>query len=378
LRKDPIVADVFASGEPNYVSPSLRDGNIFLRVVYPYRPDRNGQINCQSCHEVASNDVIGAVDFKVDMSHYLSDSLTYLYLFLAAFLLVMLAIVLTFFRIIDRHIKDPLEDLIRKTKDAYASHISIDTERYESMELAYVADKVNEFTGDILKAQRELEGKNRQLVALNTEIEATQKEIVNTLANVIEGRSKDTANHVQRVTEYSLLLAQRLGLDDKHCQLLHDAAAMHDLGKVGVEDAILKKPGRLTEDEYRQMTKHSEMGYEILKYSERPLLQTAALIAHQHHEKWDGTGYPQGLSGNDIHIFGRITAVADVFDALSCARCYKEPWPLGKVFAFFEEQKGKAFDPELVDILLNSRNEIEEIMRKYGQAATDQAAQTAT
>lgn len=368
-RADPTIAQVFASGEPRFVPPALRGDDIFLRVVYPYRADTTEQIACLGCHDAAPDAVLGAVDFRVDMSEYLSISLNFLHVFSAAFLLVLAGIVLTFFRVIDRHIKAPLEDLIRNTKDAYASHIAIDIERYESMELAYVATKVNEFTSDILDVQAELEDKNRMLTALNEEIEATQREVVHTLSDVIESRSKDTANHVRRVAEYCLLLAQRLGLDDQQCDLLHDAAAMHDLGKVGVPDHILNKPGRLDDEEYRLMTRHCAIGHDILKRSERPLLQAAAIIAHQHHEKWDGSGYPLGLAGPDIHIFGRISAVADVFDALSTARCYKAAWPLDTVFAFFAEQRGKAFDPELVDVLIGCRGEMEAIRDRLAPVA---------
>ena len=140
---------------------------------------------------------------------------------------------------------------------------------------------------------------------------------------------------------------------------------MHDIGKVGIPDAILKKPGKLTEDEFEIMKTHAEIGFNLLNHSNRPVLKTAAIIAYQHHEKWNGTGYPQQLSGEDIHIYGRITAVADVFDALSSARVYKEAWPLEKVLLLFKEQRGNHFDPSLVDLLVNNLPKFLEIRERY-------------
>ena len=142
---------------------------------------------------------------------------------------------------------------------------------------------------------------------------------------------------------------------------------MHDIGKVIIPDNILLKPGKLTDDEFKIMKDHTVYGWEIFHKSKHPLLQTAALIAHEHHEKWDGSGYPKGLKGIDIHIFGRITAIADVFDALSHKRVYKKAWEMEKVLEFLKAQSGKSFEPKLVDIFLENIDAIIRIKHIYNK-----------
>ena len=127
---------------------------------------------------------------------------------------------------------------------------------------------------------------------------------------------------------------------------------MHDVGKIGIPDSILLKPDLLSDIELETMKKHTDIGRDILAHSKREVLQAASIIAYEHHERWDGEGYPQGLKGEEIHIYGRITAVADVFDALLHRRCYKEPWPIEEVVSYFEKEKEKHFDPNLVNILI--------------------------
>ena len=135
------------------------------------------------------------------------------------------------------------------------------------------------------------------------------------------------------------------------------ASPMHDIGKVGIPDAILNKPGKLTDDEFKIMKTHSALGYQMLKHSNREILQMAAIVAYTHHEKWDGTGYPKKIKGEAIHIFGRITALADVFDALGSDRCYKKAWELEDILALIKEERGKHFDPDLVDLFLGNLDE---------------------
>ena len=188
---------------------------------------------------------------------------------------------------------------------------------------------------------------------MNEEIVNTQKELIEKLGEVVEKRSSEASLHVKRVAEFSYQLALDYGLSDTDAILLNSASPMHDIGKVGIPDAILLKPGKLTEEEFEIMKTHAHIGYDIFKSSDRSLLKAAALIAHDHHEKWDGSGYPNGKKGTEIHIFGRITAVSDVFDALFHHRCYKPAWPIERIVELFIEQKGIHFDPELVDIVLN-------------------------
>lgn len=200
---------------------------------------------------------------------------------------------------------------------------------------------------------------------LNQEIEDTQKEVIFTMGAVVESRSKETINHVRRVAQYSKILALSYGLDEKEASLLKQASPMHDAGKAGIPDAILNKPAKLTSEEFEAMKEHAAMGYEIFKSSNREILKTAAIVAHEHHEKYNGSGYPRGLKGEDIHIYGRITAVADVFDALGSDRVYKKAWDDEKIFAYFKEQRGEHFDPKLVDIFFENLDKFLEVRKKF-------------
>jgi PAS domain S-box-containing protein len=200
-----------------------------------------------------------------------------------------------------------------------------------------------------------------ELHALSDEILSTQHEILGLLGEVGETRSNETGNHVRRVAKYSKLLAELYGLDNAQSDLLYRASPMHDIGKIGIPDSILLKPGKLSHEEFDIMKTHSEIGYQIFKQSERPLMQAASVIAHEHHEKWNGTGYPRGLAGENIHIYGRITAIVDVFDALSCDRVYKKAWPMEQIINLIIEERGKHFDPVLVDLFMKHHDQFIDI-----------------
>ncbi len=190
----------------------------------------------------------------------------------------------------------------------------------------------------------------RQVLVLEEEIKDTLKEVVFTMGTIGEIRSKETGNHVRRVAEYSRLLAYYYGLPEEECELLKEASPMHDIGKIAIPDAVLKKPGILNDEERKVMDSHAQLGYEMLHHSERPLMKAAATVAREHHEHYDGTGYPRGLKGEQIHIYGRITTLADVFDALGSDRVYKKAWSDEKIWVYFREESGKQFDPVLVDL----------------------------
>ncbi|MBE9525771.1 MAG: HD domain-containing protein [Proteobacteria bacterium] len=211
------------------------------------------------------------------------------------------------------------------------------------------------------KEYDELQLKLQEVKDLSAEIEATQREVVFTMGAIGESRSKETGNHVKRVAEYSFLFAHYYGLPKAECQMLKEASPMHDIGKVAIPDAILNKPGRFDEEERKIIETHSQIGYEMLKGSERPLLKAASIVAYEHHEKYAGGGYPQGTKGEDIHIYGRITALADVFDALGSDRVYKSAWNDEKIFKMFKEERGKHFDPKLVDIFFEHLDEFLEV-----------------
>ena len=204
-----------------------------------------------------------------------------------------------------------------------------------------------------------------ETINLHEEIENTQKEIIYKMGEIGEKRSKETGNHVKRVAEYSRLFAKLIDLDDKHVEMLYAASPMHDIGKVGIPDAILNKPGQLNNEEFEIMKTHSEIGFNILRGSNKPIIKAAAVIAFTHHEKYDGSGYPKGTKGEKIHIFGRITAIADVFDALGSDRVYKKAWELEKILDLFKKERGKHFDPELIDLFFNNLDKFLAIRDKY-------------
>ncbi|KRE47529.1 hypothetical protein ASG85_27395 [Paenibacillus sp. Soil724D2] len=202
-------------------------------------------------------------------------------------------------------------------------------------------------------------------IYLNEELESTQQEIIYTMGEITETRSKETGHHVKRVAEYSRLLAIKYGLSEQEAEVIRLASPMHDVGKVGIPDAILNKPGSLTSEEFDVMKTHSNLGYEMLKHSNKQVLNAAAIIAQQHHERFDGTGYPQGLRGDEIHLYGRITALADVFDALCSDRVYKKAWELDRVMDLLKTERGRHFDPVIVDLFIKHLDEFLVIKEFY-------------
>jgi len=200
---------------------------------------------------------------------------------------------------------------------------------------------------------------------LADENDQTQKEMIFLMSEAVEKRSKETGNHIKRVAAYSRVLAIAYGLSEEDAYILEFASPMHDIGKIGIPDAILNKPGRHTVEEFEIMKTHALLGYEILSASPKGMLKAAAIVAYEHHEKWNGKGYPKGLGGEEIHIYGRITAVADVFDALGSDRCYKKAWPLDDILKLFKEERGEHFDPRLVDLLFENLETILKIRDKY-------------
>jgi len=233
--------------------------------------------------------------------------------------------------------------------------------------LAYFED-VKEF-GDMERYLVELYASHVNVsldnMLLNRELMSTQREIIATLGEVIETKSGETGKHVQRVGELARLLAGKIGMESEKRELLMFAAPLHDIGKVGISDKILKKPGKLTAEEYEIMKEHAQIGYNILKASQKSVLQLGARICLEHHEWWDGRGYPKGISGNKISIEARICSVADVLDALRSQRVYKDAIPLDEAMEVIHQGRSSQFDPELVDILFDSKEEVIEIYRSF-------------
>ncbi|GIU03858.1 two-component system response regulator [Shewanella sp. c952] len=205
----------------------------------------------------------------------------------------------------------------------------------------------------------------QQVKERTKELEETRFEIIRRLGRAAEYKDNETGLHVVRMSHYARLLAIQSGLPDKYCELIYNAAPMHDIGKIGTPDSILKKPAKLDEPEWDEMQRHAEIGAEIIGDHQDPLLEMARRIALSHHEKWDGSGYPFGVSGQDIPIEGRIVAIADVFDALTSIRPYKKAWTVADTMALIESESGKHFDPELVEHFKQIVDEVTKIRDKH-------------
>jgi response regulator RpfG family c-di-GMP phosphodiesterase len=202
-------------------------------------------------------------------------------------------------------------------------------------------------------------------LTLREEMVRNQREMVVTLSETIESRSLETGNHVRRVAEYSRLLGQLAGLSEQDVHLLYLASPLHDTGKIAVPDSVLGKPGAHNTVEMRVMRAHAEAGRKIFEKRDNAVLRAAAIVAGQHHERWDGKGYPDGLAGENIHVFGRITAIADVFDALCSRRCYKEPWPMEQVLDYLRKERGAHFDPKLIDLFFANVDRFHDIRARF-------------
>jgi HD-GYP domain-containing protein (c-di-GMP phosphodiesterase class II) len=236
---------------------------------------------------------------------------------------------------------------------------------YQAINKMTFSQKFSDKDMEYLTLAASYAGKSLESALLTSEIEETQKEIIFTMGEIGESRSKETGNHVKRVAEYSYLIALGLGMPQEEAELLKMASPMHDIGKVAIPDEVLKKPGKLTEDEFAVMKTHTDIGYGLLKNSHRRILRTAATVAYEHHEKWNGKGYPRGLKGEEIHIYGRITAIADVFDALGSDRVYKKAWELDRILNLFKEERGQHFDPQVVDVFMDQLPSILKIREQY-------------
>ena len=195
--------------------------------------------------------------------------------------------------------------------------------------------------------------------------EAAYLELVGRLVTAAEFRDPETAMHIMRMSHYSRIIAEEIGLSERQSDLILRAAPMHDIGKISTPDEILLAPRKLDAQEFEIMKLHAVHGYDILKDSPSPLVQMGAEIAHTHHEKWDGSGYPRGLRGDDIPLVGRIVAVADVFDALTSQRPYKKAWDVDAAFDFLREQSGAHFEPRLVEAFLHNQSEVLRIKAQH-------------
>jgi response regulator RpfG family c-di-GMP phosphodiesterase len=225
-------------------------------------------------------------------------------------------------------------------------------------ELGMLSDGVNVLAAQLATSQRLAEAREREVIE-------TQKEVIITLGQVVEGRSTETANHTIRVGDMSYELARLAGLPEHEAELVRIASPMHDVGKIGIKDAILNKPGKLTAEEYKNMQDHPVIGFNILNKSTRPVFKAAAIIAHEHHERWDGNGYPRGMIGEETHIYGRIVGLVDVFDAIFSNRVYRRAMPLEQALGIIRDEAGHHFEPRLAELFLDNLPKFLAIAEQY-------------
>lgn len=228
--------------------------------------------------------------------------------------------------------------------------------RFEEPELALLT-----ILADLLASFLERARATERLAAANDELRASREETITRLAAAADWRDNETAAHIERVGQYAASLAHWAGCSSDYVEQIRLASKMHDVGKLGVPDAILRKPGKFTDEEFEKMKRHTTIGGTILKDSGSPLIQMAHRIATSHHEKYDGRGYPSGIVGEAIPLEGRITAICDAFDAMCSRRVYKDAYPLDKAFGIIAEELGKHFDPKLGQLFIDHRAEVEKI-----------------
>ncbi|UGA56697.1 DUF3369 domain-containing protein [Vibrio sp. VB16] len=248
--------------------------------------------------------------------------------------------------------------------DAYVFY-SVDDQGVKSILYINLITELTELDKQLLELYMQNICLTFENINLMVDLQDTTKELVYNLANAVEARSKETGAHVQRVSLISEHLGLLYGLSEKETTMLKHASPLHDVGKVAIPDSILHKPGKLNKEEWAIMQKHVDYGVEILSNSKRQLMLVAKEIAGNHHEKWDGTGYPNKLQAENIPISGRLTAIADVFDALGSKRSYKEPWSNEDIKAEIINQRGKHFDPKLVDLMIAHWDDFVEIRARH-------------
>ncbi|MFT9848877.1 HD domain-containing phosphohydrolase [Aneurinibacillus sp. REN35] len=264
-----------------------------------------------------------------------------------------------------RALEEGCDDFLNKPIDKYELYARVHTllrTRHYYKQLARTKQRLE---NEVVSRTAELQEALAALKLLNSKLEDSHREIVERLSSAAEFKDPETAAHIQRISHYSGVMAQALGMSEEQVNLMIQASPMHDIGKIGVPDHILLKPGKLTLEEFDKMKEHTLIGYKILNGSDSPLLKLASEIAISHHEKYDGSGYPHGLSGEAIPLSGRIIAVVDVFDALTSRRPYKEPYPNEKAYEIIRRGSGTHFDPKIVQLFFDSLPEIIRIQNQY-------------
>jgi response regulator RpfG family c-di-GMP phosphodiesterase len=353
---DALDLEAFKAGTSRFEIDEFGRG--VMRVAIPYIARSDGALNCLQCHQVPEGTVLGVLNVESSITDARKSALIYGVLVGLMVLLFVAIMVAGSMRLTDRFVLSPLKKMTYLFEKSIRGKKPIDEALFRTDDFSNAVTKFN-------RVIKEVNDKADELENLNTEIEATLKETIFTLAAVGERKCEETGNHVRRVQHCSALLAELAGLSEEEINLIKIASPLHDIGKVGIPERIIQKPGKLNDAEYQVVRTHATLGYEMLRHSSRDVMQAAATIAYEHHEHYDGHGYPRGIEGEAIHIFGRITAIADVFDALANDRYYKPAWPHDEIKRLFKEQRGRQFDPQLIDLFLGHYDAFVEILNRY-------------
>lgn len=250
-------------------------------------------------------------------------------------------------------------DQLKKYAEDLTEIYKSEKEKRKELEAAY--QQLEKFSEDLNKNYLDLK-------ATHQELQEAYIDTIHRLVLAAEYKDEDTGDHIVRMSRYSALIAEKLDLSAEEVQNILYAAPMHDVGKIGIPDSILMKPGKLTDEEFETMKTHSTIGANILAYSKAEILQLAKQIAISHHEKWNGKGYPQGLAGDNIPMPARIVGLADAFDALTSKRPYKDPFPVEVALDIIKKDRGHHFDPDVVDVFLENIDEILKIKEEVVSA----------
>ena len=266
-----------------------------------------------------------------------------------------------------RRMLQPLSDVAEAMREvAVTKDFQRNVEVHTADEIGALAAEFNGMTTELGLAYARLKDVANTESRLRGEVSMREIETLDVLGRATEYKDPETGRHILRVGLYAALMAERLGEDEESQDLIRHAAPLHDIGKLGIPDSILLKPSTLTPDEFKAMTEHTRIAHRILKDSESKYLRAGAIIGLTHHEHWDGNGYPEGISGTDIPLHGRIVGVVDVFDALISRRPYKEPWSIDDTFAEIRRMSGTYFDPDVVDAFFAVSEQIRELAVEYG------------